>query len=167
MAPVYSLGKYIGCVTVDIEFTSIQEVINSINIAGGNITLISETGDIIAGAPIENVSAIVSASSRGNQTIKANGISTEIFWASLSDVNWTLVIEIPTSVVQQDSSSLFAQLMVITLILLAIVGVILIILLNTVIKPLQRTDSELTSIIEEIENGHGDLTRRITISTKE
>lgn len=167
VAPVYSLGKYIGCVTVDIELTSIQEVINSINIAGGSITLISETGDIIAGAPIENVSAIVSASSRGNQTIKANGISTEIFWTSLSDVNWTLVIEIPTSVVQKDSSSLFAQLMVITLILLAIVGVILIILLNTVIKPLQRTDSELTSIIEEIENGHGDLTRRITISTKD
>lgn len=167
VAPVYSFGKYIGCVTVDIELTSIQEVINSINIAGGSITLTSQAGDIIAGAPIENVSAIVSEAPRGNKTIVAGGISTEIFWTSLSDVDWVLVIEIPTSVVQKDSTSLFVQLMVITIILLALVGVILIILLNTVIKPLQRTDAELTSIIEGIEEGHGDLTQRITISTKD
>ena len=69
------------------------------------------------------------------------------------------------AIAQQSQMALKAQLLSIGLLAVALVVFIIVVLivLNEVVKPLQNQRKELNAIIEEINAGQGDLTKRVSV----
>ena len=69
------------------------------------------------------------------------------------------------AIAQQSRMALKAQFLSIGLLAVALVVFIIVVLivLNEVVKPLQNQRKELNAIIEEINAGHGDLTKRVSV----
>ena len=69
----------------------------------------------------------------------------------------------------QDQKELYNRNRTISLILLAISFVaffmVVVVIIKTVVKPLRKQTSELTEIIDEINAGRGDLTKRVTVKS--
>ena len=72
---------------------------------------------------------------------------------------------IAEAVAKQESSFKVAKTVCIILVIILVASIIATILVvyNTVVTPLQKQSKELEDIIENINEGHGDLTRRVSI----
>lgn len=72
--PIFDNDKFIGCVTVDIELSSIQNVINSIVVGeGGYAMLVTSNGTYLAGADEQKVSEGASILADSNSSLAAAG----------------------------------------------------------------------------------------------
>lgn len=71
----------------------------------------------------------------------------------------------------QDQEDLYNRNLAISMIFIAIAvaafGGVIVVVVKTVVKPLQKQTKELSAIIDEIEAGHGDLTRRVTVKSND
>ena len=76
---------------------------------------------------------------------------------------------IAEAVAKQESSFKVAKTVCIILVIILVASIIATILVvyNTVVTPLQKQSKELEDIIENINEGHGDLTRRVSIRCKD
>lgn len=72
--PIFDNEKFIGCVTVDIELSSIQNVINSIVVGeNGHAMLVTSNGAYLAGVDEQKVSEGVSILNDSNTSLAAAG----------------------------------------------------------------------------------------------
>lgn len=71
----------------------------------------------------------------------------------------------------QDQDDLYNRNLAISMVFIAIAvvafGGVIVVVVKTVVKPLQKQTKELSAIIDEIEAGHGDLTRRVTVKSND
>lgn len=76
---------------------------------------------------------------------------------------------IAEAVAKQESSFKVAKTVCIILVIILVASIIATILVvyNTVVTPLQKQSKELEDIIENINEGHGDLTRRVNVRCKD
>ena len=76
---------------------------------------------------------------------------------------------IAEAVAKQESSFKVAKTVCIILVIILVASIIATILVvyNTVVTPLQKQSKELEDIIENINEGHGDLTRRVNVRSKD
>lgn len=76
---------------------------------------------------------------------------------------------IAKAVAKQESSFKVAKTVCTILVIILVASIIFTILVvyNTVVTPLQKQSKELEDIIENINEGHGDLTRRVSIRCKD
>ncbi|MCR5784528.1 MAG: methyl-accepting chemotaxis protein [Eubacterium sp.] len=175
--------NYLGCVTVDIELSSIQEMINSITIGEkGYAILLASDGTYLAGSGIDaeyisnstlitadaNTSLaeagaeIIAATEDGMTTYKENGKVYNLYYSTISDLGWKILITVPQSQLFASSNSL-AKTMILILILTIIISTIIIIMqvryISRGIKNVQSFAGYLAS---------GDFTvEPITVSSKD
>ncbi|MCR4961613.1 MAG: methyl-accepting chemotaxis protein [Lachnospiraceae bacterium] len=161
VAPLYNGSRFIGCVTVDMDLTTIQQAVSDFKVEGGTLSLIDSAGTIIAGSDTAIASAVTSGS--GYTVAKVNGVKTHVYWATLKNVAWTIVIQIPESVLYKDGTSLLKQLIILTAIIVVVIGVILIALIQTIVGPIRKTQNSLGKMVEDIKNGHGNLNDRMPV----
>lgn len=93
-------------------------------------------------------------------------------WAETIGANMDMLISRNDALVKeniQDQKDLYNRNMLFSIILLAISFVafimVIVVIVKTVVKPLRKQTSELTEIIDEINAGHGDLTKRVTVKS--
>lgn len=93
-------------------------------------------------------------------------------WAETIGANMDTLISRNDALVKeniQDQKDLYNRNMLFSIILLAISFVafimVIVVIMKTVVKPLRKQTSELTEIIDEINAGHGDLTKRVTVKS--
>lgn len=93
-------------------------------------------------------------------------------WAETIGANMDTLISRNDALVKeniQDQKDLYNRNMLFSIILLAISFVafimVIVVIVKTVVKPLRKQTSELTEIIDEINAGHGDLTKRVTVKS--
>ena len=146
-SPVYSADStFLGCVTVDIELSSIQEMINSITIGeNGYAVLLSSTGTYLAGLgiPEESISnailitedsnssiaaagdVVMSADSSGMTTYEINGKTYDLYYSTIEGLGWKVIITVPESQLFASSNNL-TKTMVIILIITLVISIIVI-----------------------------------------
>ena len=183
-SPVYSSEPaFLGCVTVDIELTSIQEMINAITIGeNGYAILLSSTGTYLAGlgVPEDSISSalaitddsntslaeagavVMAAEDAGMTTYKDSGKTYDLYYTTIEDLGWKVLITVPESQLYKSSNSL-AKTMIIILIITIAVSVLIILsqvrYISRGIKNVQTFAGSLAS---------GDFTvNPINISTKD
>lgn len=136
--PIIENGKFIGCVTVDIELSSITKIISDIKIGEtGRAFLLSTTGTYLAGVEEEKISAEANIldeadpnmvalgqqflSTNEGQTVFNNaGSKVNIYYSTLEATGWKLIIQILDAELEAPVKTLSAQLVAIAVIALIV-----------------------------------------------
>lgn len=132
--PMYDNGKFIGCVTVDIELTSIEGVVSNITVGeNGTAFLTSGSGTYLAGvesSKVQNEESILydendSLAEAGSEMISLGAGKTtytaldntkyNLYFATIPTTGWHIAIQMPLSEVLQPIFQLFYKLLGIAL----------------------------------------------------
>jgi len=137
-------GSFIGCVTVDIELTAIQDLINNIKVGvNGKAILLDSNGIYLSGVAAEKVenAALITddenssmaeagktilTNERGVTTFKEDRNTYNLYYDTLNGVGWKLMIQMPHSELNKPVEDLVMILLIVCV--LAVICSILIIL---------------------------------------
>ena len=144
--PIYDKNnKFLGCVTVDIELTSIQDIVNSIKVGqNGKAFLLTGSGVYLSfedDAKVANAALITAdenkslakageqilSNENGMTTYEKNGEKYELYYATIEGVNWKLIIEMPKSEINMPINKLITDLVIICIlaVFMAMISVLL------------------------------------------
>ena len=144
--PIIYDGKFIGCVTVDIQLDTITDLVESIKIGEhGSAILVTGEGIYLAGvdpSKIEMPNYItedenkslaaagkqILAGERGEAVYDGDLGKTNLYYSTIESTGWKLIIQVPQSQLYASIQKLMAMLAVVSVIV--IVFVILVILLQ-------------------------------------
>ncbi|MBK1693398.1 chemotaxis protein [Chromatium weissei] len=182
--PVIEEGRFVGVVGVDMLVSYLQEQVEKIRPFGGVAALFSQQGIIIAHPDSTRLgknmrdsesdmlndelpqftAAVTQGKSfmtqRTNHLIAGQTltISEPI---SLGDTGnyWSIAMALPLDNVLADTNRLIQKVIFISLISLALLVILILILSKSLSTPLR----EVVSVLEDIANGEGDLTRRLPV----
>ncbi len=137
-----------------------------------DIALMKETFDDIEIAQTEIVK-LLQMTMNGQEVAAAAEANTQMTeWSTNLSANMDTLIAKNDALVKANTaeqSDIYRQNIIIALIFLVIslvlFIVVVIIIHSSVVKPLKKQSAELNAIISDIENGHGDLTKRLTIKS--
>jgi len=164
--PIYNDSlTYIGCVTIDIKLATIQDLVDAIKVGtNGSAFLLNSEGVYLAGVDSDKIANAVKMTDDANtstvaagNTILSNvrgstiytfddGKKYNLYYDTLSDNGWKLVIRMPQSELQQPVNQL--------IIMLLIVGIIA--LLCSILMILYQITA-ISKRINTVKNFAGDL----------
>ncbi len=167
-APIFGEdGGHIGCVTIAIELSSIEDIVASIRMGRtGTAMMTTASGTFIYAADSEkarneaNITAdsnaslaelgrTVVASASGTGSYEENGTKYKVFFSSVPEVNWRLILQITESELHEDVLSLL-KLNVMVLVIALILGAITIFF---VISGVTRLLGEVTAFSGKLADG--------------
>lgn len=143
--PIIVDGKFIGCVTVDIELTSIIQLIDNIKVGEtGSAMLTTSQGTYLAGVSDEKVQNSVNITSDENSSLASAGseiIASEsgktsyssdgeinLYYSTLESTGWKIILQMPQAELNAPLESLMGIMSVVSII--SIVGAVVIVLIQ-------------------------------------
>ncbi len=168
-APIFDeTGTYLGCVTVDIELSSIEESTAAISMGRTGSAMLTtsdgtflyaadaskaETGQNITNDANASLAALgnqIIAASSGESSYQENGESYKVFFSSVPEVDWRLILQITESELKEDVDSLM-RVSILVLVAALILGAVSIFL---IINGITRQLSAVTAFSGELANGN-------------
>ncbi|ROR23970.1 methyl-accepting chemotaxis sensory transducer with Cache sensor [Mobilisporobacter senegalensis] len=179
-APMYDANdKFIGVITIDTEITLIQDLINNIKVGDkGRATLLTKDGFYITNEDSAKVLAEKITDS-GNKSIAALGSEIlnndkgeghftegnqeyEVYYSSVEDLGWKVLIQIPKEEVDRPVNNLFVRLMIISGIALLLSAAVIILLVRNLTKGINKANQFALNL------SNGDFTTaEINIKSKD
>lgn len=164
VAPMYDGSKFIGCVTVDIEISSLQNVVESEKLRNnGVLKLIDSKGTFLAGIDHEKIADALNIKDEkafsdvankvinndsGNFMVSQNGKDWLTYYEKLKAVPWTLIM-------QMDQDSLLSRLRatrlafcITAVIIILIVALVIIMMINIMVKRIHHSLMVMNSLAE-------------------
>lgn len=161
-------GAFVGCVTVDIEITDIQEITTDIKVGKeGYALLLSSDGTFIGFRNNDYVSKGVKITSANNKSLAEAGeeilagdsgdtgykndsnLKVHTYWKTIDTTGWKLAINIPTKELDEPIVDLVIKLVIICVV--AVIAVTLIVYF--VIKGLTGKLSKITDFAKNLADG--------------
>ncbi len=158
-APIYDNGTFVGCVTVDMELTNIQDMIKAIQIGKTGIAMmVSSDGTYIYtqdDSKVQNAVKITedsnaSLAAAGSTVVSSNSTSVgetyfsegkdtyALLYTTIPDVNWKVMIRMSTAEMDETVNALITQLIVILIIALLIGAVIIYLFVLSISKSINN-----------------------------
>ncbi len=182
-APIFDKnGTFVGAVGVDLSLEAYDEIISSLRpFETGFAFLTSNDGRIVAhgnkkyqGRMIDSIGGNFSkekvAIKNGAFYKEETEFEKTKFYEVLVPIQigeikdrWSVGIAIPMSVITKETRAMRLFMTIAALITLVALFIVIIFLANTIIKPISR----VVSVLKEIAQGQGDLTKRIDIESKD
>lgn len=180
-SPVYGeSGEVVGVASGGNQIESLLGIISNMKLGkSGYVTVFTSDGTIVAGEnkedtltksmsdyESEQLNQLVEASISGETGVIETDFNEEhslLFYSKANEMDWGVMISIPTNEAFADANSLLQFFVIITVIFI-VVGAIISYLLN------RRSLNPITDInnkIEELVNNEGDLTQRLSINSKD
>lgn len=154
---IYDGTTYIGCVTVDVELSSIERVIANIQVGEqGTAFLLSQNGTYLAGVGDEKIMANETILNEKNTTLAkagdtiVNGIEGEsaytsddgteykLYYNSIPTTGWHIVIRIPEAELMQSTLQLLYRLVSVCVAALVICGLIVLLQVSSIARSIKR-----------------------------
>ncbi|MCR4896391.1 MAG: methyl-accepting chemotaxis protein [Lachnospiraceae bacterium] len=153
-APLFDNGAYIGCVTVDIELSSIEEAAAAIKmgrtgtamlLTSGGVYLYAqeaekaETGMNIledANSSLVALGNKVLAAESGDSSYTENGTEYQVFFATVPEVEWRLILQITTDELREDVRALLNLNSIVLIAALVLGTVTIFIIIGSITKQL-------------------------------
>lgn len=154
---VYDEGTFIGCVTVDMELSSIETVISNVQIGeNGTAFLLSESGVYLAGVDSkkiqnnlsvledENTSlakagrTIVSAESGETTYTGSDGADYNLYYDVIPSTGWHIAIQMPQSELVQPLVELLYQLIGIAVAALIVCCILVLLQVSSIAKSIRQ-----------------------------
>ncbi len=155
--PIFDGNRYIGCVTVDVELSSIEKVISEIKIGeGGSAFLTSGNGTYLAGVETEKITQNVTMMEESNSSLANAGskiVATQngeasytaddgtvynLYYDSIPTTGWHIVIQMPKAELLQPIIQLVIKLWAVAVIALAVCGMIVLLQVSSIAKNIKR-----------------------------
>ncbi len=152
-APIFDAsGNYIGCITVDTELTQIQEIVSVMKLGKDSEAMFldsqgvflydADESKINGSSTIENdpnaslaaTAPAIMGSEKGNAMYKKNGADYEIFFSTVPEVNWKLLITLRKSEILAATNRIRNTSAVICIAAILIIGLIILLLVNNISK---------------------------------
>ena len=156
-APIFNgNGDYVGCITVDTELTQIQEIVSGMKLGQDSEAMLLDSQGFFlydkddskmdgsctiandSNASLAAVSSTVMGSESGVTAYKVNGASYEIFFATVPEVNWKLLITLRESEIKSATNRIGTISAVICIIAILICGIIILFLVSNISKSVDR-----------------------------
>ena len=163
--PMRVNGQFVGCVTVDIEISTITKIVDEIAVGQtGKAFLLSGSGIYLAGVDSEKIMAEANILDESNQALVAAAntiLSTEygdakslvdgtvknLYYCTL-DTGWKLVIAMNTSELSGPIKQLTTQLVIVATIAIIIAGAIVLMQILSMSKSLKNVTAFSSSLAE-------------------
>ncbi len=176
-SPIYgNNGEVIGVASGGHQIESLMNIISNITLGySGYVTVFTSDGTIVAGQNKEdvlnkkiadyensNLDQLVENSMSGETGVietNFNGENSLIYYSKAEEMDWGIMISVPTSEAFADANSLLNYFIIITIIFIVIGAIINYVINMRSLKPIK----EVTDKIEELANDEGDLTQRLNI----
>lgn len=154
---VYDGKNYIGCVTVDMELSSIEKVISDIHIGdNGTAFLLSSNGVYLAGVDSQKIKnnqsvlndensslaqagqVIVSSTSGETEYTGLDGTEYNLYYYTIPATGWHIAIQMPQSELLQPLIELFGKLVVIAVAALVLCCVLVLLQVSFIAKNIRQ-----------------------------
>lgn len=169
-------GKEVGVVGIDLTLNELTNVIEEIKIGkSGYVILVQDDGVILADPRVpdhnfKNLSELdgdaykqFAGASEGDFLVDIGGVAYAAKVITSKAVGWKLIGLSEKSEIMADVNSMLFTIGILGLIVTACFAVLGVILANSLAKPIILT----TSMIKDIAQGEGDLTKKMTVTTKD
>ena len=152
-APIFDkAGKFIGCVTVDLSLKAVDELMAGIKVGeGGRAVLVSSSGTYIYSEDNSKVQNEVKISedpdkdlAAAGQRILANDSGSDVYgdfnlyYAAVPEVNWKMIIRMPTAEINEPASTLVKIMAVVCLIILILSVISVVVQANIISSALNK-----------------------------
>lgn len=179
--PVYGYnGEVVGVASGGYPIDNLVEMIANVSLGdSGYATVFTNDGTIVAGQTKEDtlnkniadygnddLEELVKKSMAGETgVIKTdfNGENSLVFYSKADEIDWSIMISVPTSEAYADADSLLNYFAMITLLFIIVSAIISYVINTKSLKPIK----EINDKIEELANNEGDLTQRLSIDRKD
>ncbi|EIE1224111.1 methyl-accepting chemotaxis protein [Vibrio vulnificus] len=166
--PVRDNGTFIGAIFYDVSLAGLAELVNQVKLFdAGYVFIVSEDGTTIAhpdtklnGKPMSEYMPNVQIRENPQQVV-LDGISYTLDFASVPGENWYVGVVLDESIAYQSINDLRNSSIVYTIIALLLSIAILLVLIRTLMRPLD----DLNNAIQDVASGEGDLTQRLDTNT--
>ncbi|ELP5727224.1 methyl-accepting chemotaxis protein [Vibrio vulnificus] len=166
--PVRDNGTFIGAIFYDVSLAGLAELVNQVKLFdAGYVFIVSEDGTTIAhpntklnGTPMSDYMPNTQIKSEPQQ-VTLDGVAYTLDFAAVPGENWYVGVVLDESIAYKSISDLRNSSVVYTLIALIFSIAILLLLIRTLMRPLDV----LNDAIQDVANGEGDLTQRLDTNT--
>lgn len=173
--PLYENGKLAGVTGGDLSLREVSEIVSSLNIGGlGEAFLVDEKGSVIVSGRPDQVGKTLgelyptstpALSSQINQT-QEHGMERLVSFTpieGLPSVKWYLAVSVDRDLAYAPIAKVRSGAMYAALIAALVMIPLIWMLIRILLKPL----GQLTSTMNDIANGEGDLTRRLPVRSQD
>ena len=168
--PMYDGSKFIGCVTVDMELSSINDFITSFKVGkAGSAMLLSSQGVYIAGvsdetlqsenkitedsnASLAKAGSLIMSNEEGAAAYTNSGKKYDLFYTTIPETGWHIIAQIPETELTGSIHFMVSLQLVILIIALIVSSIVVVLIINSITKTIssvQKFSDHLAS---------GDLT---------
>lgn len=162
--PIIVDGKFIGCVTVDIELSAITSIVDNIHVGEtGTAILLSSTGTYLAGVDLDKLAAAASildeanaglaaigstvvSSESGTGSYSEGGNTYDVYFSTLSATGWKLIIQMNENELTAPIKKLAATLAVVSFFALALILAVVLALVLSITKTIKSVREFSTSL---------------------
>ncbi len=152
--PIYNQGgTFIGVVTVDIELTAVQKIVEDIQIGtDGKAFLLSRDGTYLSiwdtdkimktkitddeNASLAQAGEVILSSDNGFTDFKSDGSDYRLFFGTLPTMEWTLIIQMPVKEIDAPVNALMTAM-------IGISGIVVLIIMATIVLLVNGTTRNL------------------------
>ncbi len=157
--PIIDGGKKIGCVTVDIELTTIQQLVENVTIGEqGSAILTTGSGVYLAGVDDEKIASAMNIAEDENASLAAAGAEIlanktgtcayeqggkryQLYYGSLEELNWKFILQISRAEMQQPLYQLIGKLIFVCVIAVLLVFVVILLQAGGITKSISKVQS--------------------------
>ncbi len=173
-APILSDdGKYIGCVTVDIELSSITDLVNDISVGKtGKAIMLDSVGTYLAGVDdskianalkitedsdreMAGVGAAVMGRATGTENMSSGRGAETVYYTTVPSTGWKLMIHITDSEIYSSIN----RLMLIMALVSVIAVIVEILLISLVIRDISKKTIYVKNFVGELSQGNFTVDR--------
>ncbi|EJN6826696.1 methyl-accepting chemotaxis protein [Vibrio cidicii] len=166
--PVRDNGKFIGAIFYDVSLAGLAELVNQVKLFdAGYVFIVAKDGTTIAhpetkknGKPMSEYMPNVQITDKP-QKVELNGTSYTLDFSAVPGEDWYVGVVLDESIAYQSISQLRNSSIVYTLIALIISIAVLLVLIRSLMRPLD----DLNTAIQDVASGDGDLTQRLDTNT--
>ncbi|MBE3657180.1 chemotaxis protein [Vibrio navarrensis] len=166
--PVRDNGKFIGAIFYDVSLAGLAELVNQVKLFdAGYVFIVAKDGTTIAhpetkknGKPMSEYMPNVKITDKP-QKVELNGTSYTLDFSAVPGEDWYVGVVLDESIAYQSISQLRNSSIIYTLIALIISIAILLVLIRSLMRPLD----DLNTAIQDVASGDGDLTQRLDTNT--
>ncbi|MCR5791621.1 MAG: methyl-accepting chemotaxis protein [Lachnospiraceae bacterium] len=162
--PIIVDGTYIGCVSVDMELSTVTSLVSDIKVGtNGSAMLLDTNGVYLAGVSDEKIASeaniadetnaslaaagsVVMGSENGETSFKDNGKKINLYFTTLPKTNWKLAIQMPESEIIAPVQRLIILLVIVCIIATVISVLIILLQISNIAKKIKRVEAFAISL---------------------
>ena len=174
-APMRDNDEFHGCITVDINLTSIEELVSSQQVGKAGYMMLTTKNGVFMYTPKEDcqtqelsleasqngtlssLTSKIMGSDQGVDYYTVNGKSWCLMWDTVADVGWKLLATLPSSEVNETSNRIAVMMVVIAAVVLIICALVIFLVVNsitTVLTNVKKFSEDLSNGDFRIDNLH-------------